>query len=418
MPTAHVIGAGLSGLSSAIRLADDGYQIQIYEAAGQAGGRCRSFHDASLDALIDNGNHLLLSGNTSTMSYLERIGTKSELVGPDEAKLNFVDLKSGQRWTFRPNRGRVPWWIFDKSRRVAGTSAHDYFSAAGLLNAKPGDVFTDIVPAKGALYERFWEPLVVGALNIAPIEAAAILLKPMLLETFARGADACRPMIVKTGLGLTFIDPALSLLEQVGARIRYGTRVKRLNFYDRKIKGLEVSKEVVEVADSDVVVSAVPQWIASDLLPDYSGPTSAEPIVNVHYRLDEPVDTMDQDPVLGVIGGMAQWIFVRGEIISVTISAAAKESELSGEDIAKRVWNDVAQALDLEHEALPKWRVVKERRATFLQTPQEVRRRPATRTQYQNLYLAGDWTDTRLPATIEGSIRSGELVAVAVRSAA
>lgn len=149
MPTAHVIGAGLSGLSSAICLADDGYQIQIYEAAGQAGGRCRSFHDASLDALIDNGNHLLLSGNTSTMSYLERIGTKSELVGPDEAKLNFVDLKSGQRWTFRPNRGRVPWWIFDKSRRVAGTSAHDYFSAAGLLNAKSGDVFTDIVPAKG-----------------------------------------------------------------------------------------------------------------------------------------------------------------------------------------------------------------------------------------------------------------------------
>ena len=113
MPTAHVVGAGLSGLSAAIRLLDRGFKVRISEAAAEAGGRCRSFQDVALDCLIDNGNHLLLSGNTSAMRFLDRIGTKSELIGPNEARLNFVDLQTGQRWTFRPNRGPIPWWIED-----------------------------------------------------------------------------------------------------------------------------------------------------------------------------------------------------------------------------------------------------------------------------------------------------------------
>ncbi len=112
MRRAHVIGAGLSGLSTALQLMDKGFKVQIHEAAGQAGGRCRSFHDAALDCLIDNGNHLLLSGNLSAMAFLRRVGAADRLAGPPEARLNFVDLRSGERWTFRPNRGVIPWWIF------------------------------------------------------------------------------------------------------------------------------------------------------------------------------------------------------------------------------------------------------------------------------------------------------------------
>ncbi|NNF78132.1 MAG: hypothetical protein HKN05_08900, partial [Rhizobiales bacterium] len=385
--------------------------ISLYEAAGEAGGRCRSFHDVALDCLIDNGNHLLLSGNTSAMAFLDRVDGRDGLIGPPEARLNFVDLRDGARWTFRPNRGALPWWIFSAERRVAGTSVGDYWPARKLLSAKPGDLFSDILPTSGSLYERFWEPMVVGALNIAPERAAAILLKPVLLETFAKGADACRPLIAKVGLGLTFVEPALKILDEAGTKISYATRLKGFETSGNKISSLSFGSDSISVAPEDVVVIAVPQWVACTLLPEYDGPTDAEPIVNAHYRLLEPLTGRDQDPVIGVVGGMAQWIFVRDDVVSVTISAASKEAELGGEEIARKVWADVAAALQLGEMAMPKWRIIKERRATFVQTPEQVARRLPAQTKFANLALAGDWTDTKLPATIEGSIRSGEIAA-------
>ncbi len=414
MKRAHVIGAGLSGLSSALQLLDRGYDVHVYEAAGEAGGRCRSFHDVALECLIDNGNHLLLSGNISAMAFLDRVGARGELIGPPEARLKFVDLRDDARWTFRPNKGVLPWWVFSANRRVAGTSVGDYLPARKLLSAGPDDLFSDLLPTSGTLYERFWEPMVVGALNIAPERAAAVLLKPVLLETFAKGAEACRPLIAKVGLGLTFVEPALKVLDEAGAQISYATRLKGFETSGNKIKSLSFGSDSISLEPDDLAVLAVPQWVASTLLPDYAGPTGAEPIVNAHFRLPEPLTNIGEDPVLGVIGGMAHWIFAREDVVSVTISAAGKEAELGGEEVATKVWADVAAALQLGNMPLPRWRIIKERRATFVQTPEQVKLRPAAKTKFTNLALAGDWTDTKLPATIEGSIRSGEIAARAL----
>ena len=142
--TFHVIGAGLAGLAAAIRLSEGGETVVVHEAAGQAGGRCRSYHYPALDMEIDNGNHLLLSANHAALAYLRTIGAADRLVGPPHADFPFVDLKSGERWTLKINDGRVPWWIFDKTRRVPGTRPGDYLSLARLLwpprDATVGDV--------------------------------------------------------------------------------------------------------------------------------------------------------------------------------------------------------------------------------------------------------------------------------------
>ena len=147
------------------------------------------------------------------------------------------------------------------------------------------------------------------------------------------------------------------------------------------------------------------------MLPGVRVPSESRAIVNAHFRLARPAVPPDGSPFLGVIGGSAQWVFVRGDVASVTVSAADAMLDVASEDLAAVLWADVTRALEIADAPLPPFRIVKERRATFAQTPGQVALRPAARTRYANLYLAGDWTDTGLPATIESAVRSGHTAA-------
>src|SRR6204780_771052 len=122
---AHIVGAGISGLSAAVRLANANFKVQLYEATQQAGGRCRSYFDAATNLTIDNGNHLLLSGNHAALAYARSIGSEAGLVGPKRAQFPFIDLKTGQRWRLDLGDSRLPLWVFDSARRVPDPSLRD-----------------------------------------------------------------------------------------------------------------------------------------------------------------------------------------------------------------------------------------------------------------------------------------------------
>ena len=412
MSRTHVVGAGLAGLAAAVALARRGRAVALYEASGQAGGRCRSFFDETLGRVIDNGNHLLLSGNRAAMRYLDAIGAADALAGPDRAAFPFLDLRTGQRWTLRPSAGRLPRWVFHPDRRVPDTRLRDYLGALRLPLAGPDRTVAGLLGGSGPLFERFWEPLAVAALNTPASEGAARLLWPVLRETFARGEAACRPRIARTGLSDALVDPALALLRRLGAEVRFGARLRAVGAEGGRAARLEFGGAAVELGEGEDAILAVPPQAAAGLLPGLEAPRRSHAIVNVHFRLPEPARAPEGAPLVGLVGGTAQWVFPRGDIASVTVSAAdALAAEPAGE-IARRTWRDVARALDLDAGAPPPpSRVVKERRATFAQTPEEARRRPGARTALANLFLAGDWIDTGLPATIEGAIRSGEAAA-------
>jgi squalene-associated FAD-dependent desaturase len=402
----HVVGAGIAGLAAATAAAARGVAVTLWEAAPQAGGRCRSLDDARLGRRIDNGNHLVLSGNRATAAYLDRIGGRREMHEIVPAAYPFVDLASGERWTLRPGRGPVPLWLADPARRPPGTRLGELGRGLGLLWAGRGRSARTVLGG-GTGYERFWDPLVTAVSNTDPSEAAAHLMRPVLLETFARGEPACRPVIARTSLDDALVAPALAYLRARGAEVHLGTRIDGLDLAQGELRALHASHERVELSHHDGLVLATPPWITAGLVPDHAAPSDYSPIVNAHFALDDAAAAAPP-ALVGLVGGCAQWVFRRPGLASVTVSAADAVVDRAADELARLFWPEVCTALELGDAPLPAFRIIKEKRATPRQTPAAAARRWPTRTAWRRLALAGDWVDTGLPATIESAVRSGE----------
>lgn len=402
-----VVGGGVAGLAAATAAAEAGREVRLFEAAPRPGGRCRSFHDDVLGTDIDNGNHLVLSGNRDAMRYLQRIGAMEtvELLPP---RIPFTDLASGTYWTVDLGRGRSPFWVLFPSNRVPGTYLGDYWRARKLWNPMAGPTVADRLADTGLLYERFWKPLAVSVLNTAPEEAAADLLLPVFRETVFEGPDACRPVMARRGLGHSFADPALDYLRGKGASVALSARVQEIAQSDGIATSLKIDGDEIVLTENDRVVLTVPPGVAAALLPGLNVPTDFRAILNIHFRLPSPPAEIR---FFGVIGGFAEWVFARGNVVSVTVSAADRYMNEAAEQIAAKIWREIAGIVGEDSDVLPPFRVIKEKRATIAQTPAEVSKRPGLRANLDNLVLAGDWTDTGLPATIEGAIRSGHAAA-------
>jgi squalene-associated FAD-dependent desaturase len=388
--TVTIIGAGLAGLAAACTLAESGEKIILHDAAKAAGGRCRSYFDSALNCRIDNGNHLLLSGNAAAMAFLARIGASGTLTGPATPIFPFINIATGAAWTLRMNPGRLPWWILAPSMRVPGTRAKDYLALLKLRRAKADDMVAPLI-GEGQLAKNLLEPLAIAALNTMPEVASAAPLRAVIAETIERGGAFSIPRFPKIGLSESFVDPALDYLAARGAEIHFGSRVTALD-------------------PAQKTVIAVPPWVAAELLPDLTVPDEFEAIVNLHfkYRVNPGAAGF-----VGLIGGIAEWAFAKGDILSVTISAANRFAETSSDEIAGRVWADLQAAFKTTAK-IPPFRVLREKRATFAATPAQLDKRPGAATTNPNWKLAGDWTDTGLPATIEGAIRSGNTAALAI----
>lgn len=407
MSRVYVVGGGLAGLSAAVHLAEHGSNVKLIEGAPQAGGRCRSYFDPALEQVIDNGNHLVLSGNHAVKTYLRSIGAEASLAGPDRAEFDFADLASGKHWRIRPNESALAWWIFSPSRRVPGTGPTDYLQLLRLLVAPPSKRIDQVIACQGALWERLLRPFLLAALNTEPQRASAALAGAVIRESLARGGRAYHPRIAHPTLAAAFVDPALDFLKRKGASVRIGQRVRALDFGADGVSRLQLPDAVLQVAAGDKVILAVPPWVASELVPGLVVPTEFCAIVNAHFRLTPPKVA----PLMtGVIGGSAEWIFAFPDRISITVSGADAIVEKDREELARLFWSDVAKVFKLPP-ALPPWQIVKERRATFAATPEQAARRPKAQTRWPNLILAGDWTDTGLPATLEGAVRSGQKAA-------
>jgi squalene-associated FAD-dependent desaturase len=410
MGTVYIAGAGLAGLSAAVSCVAKGYTVQLFEATNHAGGRCRTYHDKVLERSIDNGNHLILSGNLAVKDYLTSIDALEEFEAIDHVTFEFIDMRSDERWSLQPSAGRIPWWVLWPGKRIPGTNLSDYLAFIRLKFASE-ETLAELINPSRPIFDRLWQPLCQAVLNTDAHEGSASSIWAMLSETLLKGSQASQPMLTKQGLSKALVDPAVNFLTKNNAAPQFSMRLRTLKPADRRIQSIILNDNEILLKPEDKIILALPPNEISALLPDIMVPTETRAIVNVHFRIDDQPALPNNAPFIGMIGSTSHWLFRRKDIYSVTISAADEFAAKTNEQIADIVWQEVAKVAGVIGRQVPLFRVIRELRATIAQTPKQNKKRPDSQTNWGNLVLAGDWTNTGLPATIEGAVASGQKAA-------
>lgn len=411
VPVCHVVGAGLAGLSAACKLVEAGLRVRLYEAAPQAGGRCRSLPDQRFGTAIDNGAHVLMTGNRAALSFLRSIGAPSTALEPLDA-LEFRDLDDGSAWRIRP-AGESAAWMLGRGLAVPGVPRWRLlWEGMRLLSARDGSRTGECLSPGGLAWRRLWRPFLKTVFNAEAAEVSAPHAAAVLKRLFSEGAASGRVLLAARPWSEIAAEPATAFLRHAGAEIAFGAPLLALERGEGRARRLIFRNRAVDTG-RDLVILAVPNAAARRLCPDFVPALPHAPILNLHFETPEPLGLGFRCPV----GGLADAVFWRGSVVSVTIGGATADGDPDA--LAAAAWAEAAAVLPRAPSlAPPPWRRIVEKRATVAATPEAFALRPDCATPEANLFLAGDWTATGLPSTIEGAVVSGRAAAKAAIAAA
>ena len=445
-----VIGGGFAGLAAAITLQERRHDVLLLERRGILGGRATSYRDAVSGEDVDNGTHLMIAAYDATLSLLRRASAEDLLLVQDRLRIDYVDETGPTALDCPPLAAplhllagllglRLPWsvrwqavrlgWAVRFGRPPAGITLAEYFRRTG----------------QGEAARRLlWDPLSTAILNETPERAAAVLFYNVYRQAFLRDHEAARLVFLRRGFGVLHERLAryfegrggrlhrramAEAVEVEGGRARAVRYLQRGETRDERRRG---KAETSERAAADAVVLAVPWGAVPGLLPEelrgqppFAGLArlGSSPIVSIEMWLDRVV--VDR-PMVGLRGHPVEWVFDKGKLhgregapqhLAFIVSAAYRtaprpnaELVASAEEALRRFFPAMAGA------RVTRSLVMREADATFASDPESEKLRPGAVTPVAGLCLAGDYTDTGLPATIEGAVRSGLAAAKAVES--
>jgi squalene-associated FAD-dependent desaturase len=429
-----VAGAGCAGLAAAAALADAGVRVAVVEARPVLGGRTFATRDQVSGDWVDNGQHVLLGCYHETRAFARRVGADRFLAVQGALRVPMVD-GAGVASELRSPALPAPLHLL---AGVLGWSALSWRERLSVLSLRPALVARTAPPAGQTvrqwlaahrqaprLCDLLWEPLAVAALNQSIDTAAATTFVEVVRRMLGSGSDDAALVLPTRSLTHTFVEPAVAFLGRRAGQVHAGAAA-RIAFDDGRAIGVEVKGQRIAAR---AVIAAVPWYGLAGLCGNEApGPLRAviaaasamrsSPIVTANLWFDRPVLTQ---PFVGLPGRAFQWAFDRGQVtagestsISMVCSGADAVVQQSNEAIVGTALGELRRALPAAAAArLQRGTAVRERRATFSLAPGEPMR-PSTHTAVPGLWLAGDWIDTGLPATIESAVVSGHRAAAAV----
>ncbi|NUN08574.1 MAG: FAD-dependent oxidoreductase [Ignavibacteriaceae bacterium] len=411
-----IIGGGLAGLSAAVHLSQKNISIELLESSPKLGGRAYSFIDSRTGIELDNGQHLLMGCYSYTLEYLNIINSLHLLQFPESLSALFQD---GQQKYHLKVPGKIPFPL----NLILGLLGFNYFSLSekiSLMKFITGlRIFSDSPYALNAeewlksmgqdapRLREFWRLMIVSALNCKPEEASASVLRLVITEMFMRGTRESSLLVPKTGLSRLLIVPAVELIKRSEGVITLSERVKKVITSDRKV--LAVITEQREIRNFDFVIIAAP--VHSDIVkniisyPDLLDKYSHSLIVSVHVlrKTEYPPNSFT-----GFFNSVIHWIFFHENHFSLVISSAKELYEKGKDNFLNLIKTELSEKLGITDLPDEEIRILTEKRATFIPSVNLQKSRISAITNYSNLFLAGDYTDTGLPSTIEGAIKSGK----------
>jgi squalene-associated FAD-dependent desaturase len=425
-----VIGGGFAGLRTAVSLADAGIRVTVLEARNSLGGRARSFADPATGEVVDNGQHLFLSGYEATLRFLRRLGTQDHLIFQDRLSVAFVE-PGGRVSRLDCPPIPAPWHLAAGIAGLASLSLADKWNFRKILKAISGarlnqstlsyDSASDTETVEEWLTRQgqsersrriFWDPLTIATLNEVPSRASASGLGAVLRVLVKGPWPKARLGMAKVGLSGLYTEAAGRIIEESGGQVRLNTPVAALDLEKSRVKAARLANGSSLAAES--VVSALPPAALARILPEAvkdSDPAfrgldrfSSSPIVSVNLWLDRPVT---RELFVGLIGTRFQWLFNKGRIlgtspgyVALILSAAQAFIDQPNDALAAMALEDLKACFPHLASARPiRSQVVRERDATVSLGVEAQRLRPGARTGLENFFLAGDWTATGLPAS-------------------
>ncbi|MGH7878752.1 MAG: hydroxysqualene dehydroxylase HpnE, partial [Candidatus Binataceae bacterium] len=439
-----IVGGGFAGLSAGVALAERGFRVALLESKPALGGRAYSFIDSDSGDFVDNGQHVLMGCYHETLALLGKIGTRDRLVAQRDLEIEML-TGPAQRAVLRTARLPGPFHMSSAILRYGHLNLGERLRVmtAGLrlmnlrrfarrrLACMTGAEFMEMSGQGERARRAFWYPLAIATLNEDPMLASAALLAEVLKRAFfARRSDSAF-LYSTVGLSELYCDAARDFIERHHGVVACRAIVERFGFDDRgAIATLHLrdgralgAANFIAAVTPERLLKLLPEGAASD--PSFSGIAAlkSSPIICVHVWLDRMVT---HSAFVGFIGTETQWLFNKGRIfdrrdelhpgyLSFVISGARNLVERSNDDLLELVMRDLRAMIPAAREAqVLRALVLKEKQATIAPDPVSDANRPSVNTSVPNLFLAGDWIQTGLPATIESAVMAGNAAARAV----
>lgn len=425
-----IIGGGLAGLAAASALAEHGVPSTVLESRTRLGGRASSFQDASQDEWVDNCQHVVMGCCTNFFHFCSTTGIREVFIPQDQ--LNFV-APGGRVTPFSAGPWPAPLHLTGAFLRQFGLSWRDKLAIAqgltALARSRDGDddvSFADWLTRHkqppGAI-ERFWQVVLVSALSETLDRISIPHARKVFVDGFLRHRTGWQVFIPNVPLESLY-RPIQAALEQRGVTVRKNAAAVGFTWEAERVTGVTLRSG--ETLAADDVILAVPWHRVNDLLPASMADDpwwsrfqqiESAPISSLHFWFDRPIMSL---PHATFTTGLVQWVFARPatdeyagtHYYQVVISASREVLAADSESIRLRVLDELATVWSsVKSATLRHWRLVTEHRAVFSVTPGIESLRPPQQTPIENLQLAGDWTQTGWPATMEGAVRSGYLAA-------
>ncbi len=416
-----VIGSGFAGLSAAVNLTKKKYQVTILEASPKAGGRAYSYFDDNFKENLDNGQHILMGCYSETLNFLKIIGAEKKI---NYQKKLYVPLITNDKKLFPLKAKNYP-YPFDLLSAINNLDLLTLPEKIKIVQFIANLIFCNVNKLKNISVEDWlkqnhqtekiqsliWSIISIGALNTNMRNASAYYFANILKKMFLNGSFNSTILLPITSLSELYCQPAIDFLHNHNAEIYFNKRATEFNFSENK-RIVKVITSNQAFTDFDFVICAIPYFALKkikgfeQLIDNKLLQLKSSSILTFHILLKEnPL----KEKFYGLINSPLHWVFNHHKYITTVISDANKYADNEREFLFNLLWNEIEKYLPLTKDMIIDFKMIKEKRATFIPDSDSIQSRPSTKTNISNLFLAGDWINTGLPATIESAVLSGKM---------